>query len=52
MDIDSEYRYITSLLFSIKSLLKVRGKAIPLQACTGSEGSRNLRFSDFKTIGT
>jgi hypothetical protein len=26
------------------------GKAIPLQAVTGPEGSRRLRFLDFKTI--
>ena len=34
---------------------KVKGKnveAIPLQAWTGPEGSRNLRFLDLKTIGT
>jgi hypothetical protein len=30
----------------------VKGKAIPLQALTGPEGSRKLRFPDFKTIGT
>jgi hypothetical protein len=30
----------------------VKGKAIPLQACTGPEGSRRLRLPDFKTIGT
>ena len=29
-----------------------RGKAIPLQAWTGPEGSRRLRFPDFKAIGT
>jgi hypothetical protein len=29
-----------------------KGKAIPLQAWTGPEGSRRLRFTDFKTIGT
>jgi hypothetical protein len=29
-----------------------KGKAIPLQAWTGSEGSRRLRFPDFKTVGT
>jgi hypothetical protein len=28
------------------------GKAIPLQAWTGPEGSRRLRLPDFKTIGT
>jgi len=31
---------------------KGKGKAIPLQAWTGPEGSRRLRLSDFKTIGT
>ena len=30
----------------------VKGKAIPLKAWTGSEGSRRLRLPDFKTIGT
>jgi len=30
----------------------VKGKAIPLQAWTGPDGSRRLRFPDFKTIGT
>jgi hypothetical protein len=29
-----------------------KGKAIPLQAWTGPEGSRRLRLSDFKTTGT
>jgi hypothetical protein len=32
--------------------LEVKGKAIPLQAMTGPEGSRRLRLPDFKTIGT
>ena len=31
---------------------KGKGKAIPLQAWTGREGSRRLRLPDFKTIGT
>jgi hypothetical protein len=31
---------------------KVKGKAIPLEAWTGPEGSRRLRLPDFKTIGT
>jgi len=31
---------------------KLKGKAIPLQAWTGPDGSRRLRFPDFKTIGT
>jgi len=29
-----------------------KGKAIPLQAWIGPEGSRRLRLPDFKTIGT
>jgi len=31
---------------------KAKGKAIPLQAWTGPEGSRRLRLPDFKTNGT
>ena len=31
---------------------RVKGKAIPLQAWTGPEGSRRLRLPDFKTVGT
>jgi len=30
----------------------MKGKAIPLQAWTGPEGSRSLRLPDFKTVGT
>jgi hypothetical protein len=29
-----------------------KGKAIPLQALAGPEGSRRLGLPDFKTIGT
>jgi hypothetical protein len=36
--------------FPPDSLLK--GKAFPLQAWTGPNGFRRLRFPDFKTIGT
>jgi hypothetical protein len=32
--------------------LKGKGKAIPLQALTGPEGSKRLRIPDFKTIDT
>jgi hypothetical protein len=32
--------------------VKGKGKATPLQAWTGPEGSRRLRLPDFKTIGT
>jgi len=31
--------------------VKVKGKAIPLQAWRGPEGSRRLRLPDLKTIG-
>jgi hypothetical protein len=31
---------------------KGKGKATPLQAWTGLEGSRRLRFPDLKIIGT
>jgi len=41
----------TSEYFSAKRPCKT-GKAIPLQAWTGPEGSRRLRLPDSKTIGT
>ena len=41
-----------ALLVSLAHQVKVKGKANPLQAWTGPEGSRRLRFPDFKTIGT
>jgi len=28
----------------------IKGKAVPLQACSGPEGSRKLRFPDFMTM--
>jgi hypothetical protein len=31
---------------------KGKGKAIPLQALTGPDGSKRLMLPDFKTIGT
>jgi len=34
------------------SLKNVKGKAIPVQAWTGPEGSRRLRIPDFKTVST
>jgi hypothetical protein len=42
--------YVTTKLNA--SSIKGKGKAIPLQAFTGPEGSRRLRLPDFKTIGT
>jgi len=38
--------------FSRNSCSLVKGKAIPLEAWTGPEGSRRLMLSDFMTIGT
>jgi hypothetical protein len=32
--------------------VKVKGKAVPLQAWTGPEGSRRSRLPDFQTFGT
>jgi hypothetical protein len=43
------YYFVVKKLFS---RLGVKGKAIPLQAWTGPEGSRRLRIPDFMTIGT
>ena len=40
------------LLWSNDPYGKGKGKAIPLQAWTGPEGSRRLRLPDFKTFGT
>jgi len=39
------------LLLTTFELHKGKGKAIPLQAWTGREGSRRLRLQDFKTVG-
>jgi hypothetical protein len=33
-------------------IINNKGKALPLQAWTDSEGSRRLRLPDFKTVGT
>ena len=40
---------VTGLLCSY---IYLKGKAIPLQAWTGLEGSRRLRLPDFKTTDT
>jgi hypothetical protein len=37
---------------SLMNELYDKGKAIPLRALTGPEGSRRLGLPDFKTIGT
>jgi len=38
--------------FKVYTGTTVKDKAIPLQAWTVPEGSRRLRFPDFKTVGT
>ena len=38
--------------YNNKDTEKGEGKAIRLQAWTGSEDSRRLRLPDFKTVGT
>jgi len=43
---------ITLVVTRIHVAVKVKGKAIPLQAWACPEGSRRLRLPDFKTIGT
>jgi len=47
------YRNVKSIQISKSSLnAKVtKGKAVPLQAWTGPQGSRQLRFPDFRTVG-
>jgi hypothetical protein len=43
-------RTVVSVAYRVERSKK--GKAIPLQAWTGPEGSKRLRLPDFKTIGT
>ena len=55
LNITRIYRYLTSNYslhaLSLKSKLPVlqKGKSVPLQAWSGPEGSRKLRFPDFMT---
>jgi len=44
--------YLLILFPDTLKRVKVKGKAIPLQAWTSPEGSRRLKLPDFKTIGT
>jgi hypothetical protein len=46
------YVYLSSRSDINTLCIKVKGRAIPLQALTGPEGSRKLRLPDFKTLGT
>jgi len=51
MCIRGVYKDICTVYIAYPEVL-LKGKAIPLQAWTGPEGSRRLRLPDFKTIGT
>jgi hypothetical protein len=46
------YTNVRPQIYSKECGIKVKGKAIPLQACTVPEVSRRLRLPDFKTVGT
>jgi hypothetical protein len=37
------------IIFSTRLFVKGNGKAVPLQAWSGPEGSRKLRFPDYMT---
>jgi len=52
MHVAFKYYSVTVIKVKGKSKSKGIGKAIPLQAWTGPEGSIRLRLPDFKTIGT
>jgi len=48
------YSYVTYFMrshFNKKKAACLKYEAIPLQSWTGPEGSRSLRFPDFKKIG-
>jgi hypothetical protein len=45
-------KVIFACFFCLLYKSNTKGKAVPLQAWTGPEGSWRLRFPDFKTIGT
>jgi hypothetical protein len=47
-----KYRISEPHTLFLTVFLVSKGKAIPLEAWTGPEGSRRLRLPDFKTIGT
>jgi len=42
----------TRIYMNLKDSKKGNGKAVPLQAWTGPEGSRKLKFPDFRDNGT
>ena len=59
MTVCKEERYIIISLPSLRrtwfrtgNVVGKKGKAIPVQAWTGSVGSRSLRIPDFMTVGS
>jgi hypothetical protein len=46
------YSVISCILRLLIYIYIYKGKAIPLQALTGPEGSKRLTLPDFKTMGT
>jgi hypothetical protein len=56
-DIKGKFQKVSFAHYKIKHAIKNdkckgKGKAIPLQALTGPEGSRRLKLPYFKAIGT
>jgi hypothetical protein len=49
LEVYSITRYVCSISFFGFNILTGKGKAVPLQAWSGPEGSRKLRFPDFMT---
>ena len=45
-------KLLPAFLSTKENYIKVKGKAIPVQAWTGHEGCSRLRLPHFKTIGT
>jgi len=41
--------YVAKKKVQKTAMVRVKGKAVPLQAWSGPEGSRKLRFPDFMT---
>jgi hypothetical protein len=42
-------KHVAKTSQNLNLVTKVKGKAVPLQAWSGPEGSRKLRFPDFMT---
>jgi len=49
VDLDSDLRWKKATATCMWPVTDVRGKAVPLQAWSGPEGSRKLRFPDYMT---